>query len=333
MSGPDSLLLAPFKGITTKAWRNAFSRHVEGFDQIYAPFISGVGDTRINPSKLQDIIPISDNLSPTIPQFISTNAKEIILLGKTLQDHGYDHMNWNLGCPFTRIAEKFRGCGILPYPQMLEEILNEVFAKLTIKLSIKTRLGYKNPEEIYTILEVLNNYPIHSIILHTRTGKQLYRGNTDPDAFSTCRNISLHPMVYNGDIYNLPGFLTLKSAFPDLTTWMLGRGALMNPFLPMEIKGHLLSDSEKRTRLTAFHKDLFDNARQSIPQEKKHLGWMKAIWYYMSGVFSDGEKLFRNIKRTSSISEYHQSVEYTLDQPFSDHSQQEHYFKHSIKHI
>jgi tRNA-dihydrouridine synthase B len=333
MSASESLLLAPFKGITTKAWRNAFSRHFTGFDQLYAPFISGLGDTRVNPSKLQDIVPISDNLSPTIPQFISTNANEIILLGKTLQDYGYDHMNWNLGCPFTRIAEKFRGCGILPYPQMLDEILDEVFAKMTIKLSIKTRLGYKNPEEIYAILKILNKYPIHSIILHTRTGKQLYRGDTDPDAFAACRKISVHPMVYNGDIYNLPSFLNLKTAFPGLMTWMLGRGVLMNPFLAMEIKGQILPDSEKRKQLTAFHAELLESARQSIPQENKCLGWMKAIWYYMSGVFSDGDKIFRSIKQSVSFSEYLQSIEDAIDQPFSNYQQQEYYFKYAIKHV
>ncbi len=333
MIEPEHLLLAPFKGITTKAYRNVFARHFEGFDQMYAPFISGVGDIRVNPSKLQDIIPISENITPTVPQFISTNVREIILLGQTLQSYGYEHMNWNLGCPFTRIAEKFRGCGILPYPQMLDEILNEVFSISTIRISIKTRLGYKSPDEIFKVIEVFKKYPLHSIILHTRTGKQLYRGDTSPDAFARCNNLSTHPMVYNGDIYNLPGFLSLKKMFPHLTTWMLGRGALMNPFLPMEIKGLVVTDDERRKKLTAFHEELFDSAKQSIPHEKKCLGWMKAIWYYMSGVFADGEEVFAKIKTSTSYEQYHQGAVFAIDQQFSNHQQQENYFRYSIKHI
>lgn len=331
LSEIPNIILAPFKGITTKAYRNAFSQHFSGIDQMYAPFISGVGDIRINPSKLQDIIPVSENRSPTIPQFISTNAREVILLGQTLKDCGYHQMNWNLGCPFSRIAEKHRGCGILPYPDMLDSLLDRICSNITIRLSIKTRLGYVNSDEIYAILEVLNNYPIHSVIIHARTGKQVYGGETDPEAFGRCLDMSRHPMVYNGDMYNLPGYLNMKTKFPQLTTWMLGRGALMNPFLPMEIKGIELTDNEKRKRLTNFHAELLNDAIQSIPQEKKCLGWMKAIWHYMSGVFSDGQAIFNRIKTTNSIAGYEETIGVALNQSFSTPVQQEQYFISTFK--
>lgn len=333
MLNSEHLILAPFKGITTKAYRNAFARHFEGFDQMVAPFVSGVGETRINPSKLQDVTPIAENIAPTVPQFISTNAKEIILLAKTLQDGGYDHMNWNLGCPFSRIAEKYRGCGILPYPNMIEEILSKVYSEISIKLSVKTRLGYKEPNEIFKVLKVFNQYPVHSIILHARTGQQMYRGDTDPDAFSHCLASTSHPMVYNGDIYNHSSYRDLKTRFPKQTMWMLGRGALMNPFLPMEIKGSVLTDDEKRKRLTAFHDELFASAQQAIPHEKKCLGWMKAIWYYMSGVLSNGDEVFEAIKKAKTIDEYVHSIAFAMNQTFSNQQQQESYFRYSIKHI
>lgn len=333
MTMPAYLLFAPFKGLTNKVYRNAFARHFGGFDAMVAPFMSDTGEIRVNPSKLQDIIPVSNNLVTTIPQFISTNAREIVVLAKTLQDHGYDHMNWNLGCPFSRIAEKFRGCGILPHPEMLQSLLDEIFASISIRLSIKTRLGYKRPDELFKILEILNAFPIKDITIHARTGKQLYRGDVDHNAFAQYLSISKHPVIYNGDIYNINRYKLCRKEFPMLNAWMIGRGALMNPFLPLEIRDMWLPDDEKSNRLSAFHLELFENARQNIPHEKKCLGWMKAIWYYMSGVFSEGGELFSRIRKTDNFTDYQHITEYALSLPFASTTEQENYFRFFIKHV
>ena len=334
MSGNHILLFAPFKGLTNKVYRNAFARHFGGFDYMVAPFISGSGSTRVNPSKLQDITPIEDNLTPTIPQLISANAAEIITMAKTLHQQGFTQLNWNLGCPFPRIAEKYRGCGILPYPDRLDSILHEIFtANIPLDLSIKTRLGYNHPSEIIEVIKVFNNYPIHSITIHTRTGKQRYRGETDPDAFAHCQKTSKHQLIYNGDLYNLTCFRQIQAMFPSMTTWMVGRGALMNPFLPLEIKGIKLGQQEKKDRLLAFHEELLTSACQTIPQEKKCLGWMKAIWYYMAGVFQQGQSLFQQIKTTTSLTAYREVITKIKETPFASEQDQENYFRYCIKHV
>lgn len=332
---PDTpkLILAPFKGLTNKTFRNAFAKHIGGFDEMIAPFISGSGEHRINNSKLTDLIPKESNLVETTPQCLSTSAKEIALLAKTLSFHGYDHLNWNLGCPFTRIAEKLRGCGILPYPTLLDHILEEVFSTISTKLSIKTRLGYQSPEEILKIVDVLNKYPIHAITIHARTGKQLYRGEVNHEAFEQARRRNKHTTIYNGDIYNLLQFEKNHRLFPTINNWMLGRGALMNPFLPLEIKGISPGTDEKRERLHAFHQELMTTAQQEVTQQRKWLGWMKAIWYYLSGTFDNGREIFSRIKKTTNASDYKECVSYALEQPFSDPLQQEHYFVYGIKHL
>ena len=334
MTDGSKLIFAPFKGLTNKVYRNAFARHFGGFDQMVAPFISGSGSNRINPSKLSDITPAKENLTQTIPQLISTNAAEIITMARTLHNHGFTQLNWNLGCPFPRIAEKYRGCGILPYPDKLDRILHDIFATgIPLHISIKTRLGYKDPAEITEVIRVLNNYPLHSITIHTRTGKQRYRGETDPEAFARCQKISKHKLIYNGDLYNLTRFRQTQKMFPANTTWMIGRGALMNPFLPMEIKGVSLSQQEKTDRLLAFHEELLTSACQTIPQEKKCLGWMKAIWYYMAGAFQQGESSFQQIKTTTSLAAYRELIPKITDTPFANEQEQENYFRCCIKHV
>ncbi|MFO7874839.1 MAG: tRNA-dihydrouridine synthase family protein [Bacteroidales bacterium] len=320
------LLLAPFRGITHKAYRNAFAAFFNGVDEMYAPFISGFGADHVPASKLEDIVPFSENQAPTVPQFISNAPGEIIALGHALKEQGFTHMNWNLGCPFARIARKKRGSGLLPYPELVDRILQEVCKEVPIAISIKTRMGYNNANEIIPVLNVLNNHPVRHIIIHPRTGEQMYRGQAQPEAFAECLSISKHPLIYNGDIYNVSQYRKLQARFPEQLTWMLGRGALINPFLPAAIRDYDYTDTEKRERLAGFHNTLWLHARSHIQDERKALGTMKAIWYYLSGIFSGGKQGFDTIKRTTNASDYEKAVALALQKPFANEAELEAYF-------
>ena len=320
------LLLAPFRGITHKAYRNAFAAFFNGVDEMYAPFISGFGADHVPASKLEDIVPFSENQAPTVPQFISNAPGEIIALGHVLKEQGFTHMNWNLGCPFARIANKKRGSGLLPYPELVDRILQEVCEEITIEMSVKTRLGYNHTQEIFPVLHALNKHPIRHVIIHPRTGKQMYSGAAQPEGFETCMEISKHPLIYNGDIYNVSQFRKLQARFPEQQTWMLGRGALINPFLPAAIRDYDYTDTEKRERLAAFHERLWLHARSHIQDERKALGSMKAIWYYLSGIFSGGKQVFDTIKRTKVASAYEKAVALAMQKPFADEAELEAYF-------
>lgn len=331
MQQPE-LLFAPFKGLTDRRYRNALARHFGGFDALYAPVISGVGLERINPSKLDDVIPLAENLAPTVPQFISTDAREIILFGKTLQQYGYDHINWNLGCPFSRIANKKRGCGMLPYPDELDRILNEAFKEFPVKLSIKTRLGYYQPDEIFRVLDVLNQYPIHLLIIHARIGTQIYSGEVNLEGFKDCLSVSKIPVAYNGDIYHQARLQEMQQSFPEVNTWMLGRGVLINPFLALEIRGIYLTDEEKRQKLNAFHHEVLEGSRRVAVNQARLLGSMKAVWYYLSGIFENGTEVFSKIKKTRTIEDYQVLIENELQRPFASELNLENYFRKGVKH-
>jgi tRNA-dihydrouridine synthase B len=321
------LLFAPFHGITDNIYRNAFAKYFGGFDEMYAPFISGSGTKIINPSKLKDITPISNNLIKTIPQIISINADEIRLFAKTIKNHGYDSFNWNLGCPFKQIANKKRGCGILPYPDELHKLLDGIFSDMPIKMSIKTRLGYHNSDEIFKILELTNQYPLEHIIIHARTGKQFYSGEAYPEKYIECVSASKHKMIYNGDIYNIANFNKIKSLLPMQDIWMIGRGALMNPFLPSLLKGENIENTEKLRILEEFNNELFQNYSKQTTNKTRVLSRMKSVWGYMSGVFENGVDIFNKIKISENTTEYNTSIRYALENPLSDDNQQSIYLK------
>jgi tRNA-dihydrouridine synthase B len=327
------LSLAPFMGLTSRNYRNAFALHFPGLDRVFAPFISGVHPEKANLSKFSDVIPLGLNPVETVPQFVSTDPQEIITMGRILADEGYTHINWNMGCPFSRLADKKRGCGILPYPDEIKRMLDIIMRVLPLQLSIKTRLGYKSTDELPVVMEIINQYPLKELIIHARTGIQLYTGDTYVEEFRTCQMMSQIPVIYNGDIFHATRFGQLRDLFPGISGWMIGRGALINPFLASQIKNIEPGEDAKRLAIKSFHEALFAGLSSIATNEKRMLGQMKAVWYYMSGVFSGGKHHFKAMKVCQNSQSYLKFAHELLEQPFATDEEIERYWKCELKHI
>ncbi|MBW6478536.1 MAG: tRNA-dihydrouridine synthase family protein [Bacteroidales bacterium] len=325
--------LAPFQGITSRDYRNAWARHFPGLDCVYTPFVSGVHPEKLNPVKFRDMVPMEDNVIETVPQLLSNDPVEIMAASKFLRGEGYTHINWNMGCPFSRLANKKRGCGILPYKDEIREMLDRIMPEIPLQLSIKTRLGYKSNEELPGLIHIFNQYPIHELIIHPRIGTQLYSGDVNLDGFENVLKESKIPVAYNGDIFHAGRYRQLQKRFPGINSWMIGRGALINPFLASQMKGIELSEREKRTRVKDFYNELLQVTPRRMSNPVRQLGFLKAIWYYMSGLFVDGMQYFDKIKVCRNMEEFYPAAEILLSQPFAGEHEIEEHFRFKLKHL
>lgn len=301
MNQTPYLYLAPLRGITDVLFRNVFVRHFGGFDSAIAPFIN----PQQNPSKktkmLADIFPEDNRRLAVIPQLLNNDATEFLDLAKRLEDLGYTSLNWNLGCPAPMVANKGRGSGLLPHPDDIIELLDEVLPRLNATLSIKMRLGFYEKREGFALLPRLNAYPLEEIIIHPRLGKQMYKGKTDPDGFAECLSLTSHRVVYNGDITTVEIYADLAERFPTVSRWMIGRGVLANPFLAEEVKGRVETDATTRLqRIRAFHDDLMEAYRRKLSGPGHLLGKMKQLWLYLFLSFPDKDKVLKKIKKSTT---------------------------------
>jgi len=124
-----------------------------------------MSDARLKDKHLKDVLPDNNQAMPVIPQILGNKAEDFILLAKRLFDLGYETVNWNLGCPFPMVAKKKRGSGLLPYPQKIEAFLEATIPAIPNRLSIKARLGRKKTDEILTLLQIFNRYPLDEVII------------------------------------------------------------------------------------------------------------------------------------------------------------------------
>jgi len=313
------LILAPLQGFTDVVFRNVYASHFSGLNEAVAPFISTMGENRLKLSRLRDIFPENNATLFTTPQILGNNAEDFIFLANRIARMGHASVNWNLGCPHSKIAKKKRGSGLLPFPDEIDRFLDRVLGKIKCTISVKVRLGRKDKSEIFDLLPVLNRYPLEEIVVHPRTGIQMYQGRADENAFKGIRHRTHHTLVFNGDITGREKIEKIQTDVPGTNRFMIGRGVLANPFLPGMIKGEALETGTCNQRIKAFHDDLY-NAYDRIFSGPSHLtGRMKGFWSFLGPSFQDSTKALKRILKTRDKHHYKEEARYffDLDLPFS----------------
>ena len=304
------LSLGPFQGITDAPFRNVFKKHFSGIDKFYTPFFTGIHkENHAKNLQGEEIDPRYNDIETLTPQILSTDAEEILRFAKQCQQLGYKEINLNMGCPFPRVANKKRGCGLLPYPDKVEALFEAIFEHINIRFSVKCRLGYFSPGEINALIPIFNRFPLSELIIHPRIGKQLYKGEADVECFKTIIPMINAPLVYNGDIVSVESFERIHEAVRPVDQFMLGRGILANPFLAEEIRGNTSKMSEKTERLHTYVIDLYEDRLHHAGGSPKVLGRMKELWSYLMNGFDNSQDVWRKIKKINSLKEYEEQVE------------------------
>ena len=183
-------------------------------------------------------------------------------------------------------------------------------------ISVKTRLGTEDPDEIYELIRLYNEFPICEVIIHARTLREMYDGEAHADVFASVLPESVHPLVYNGSIYQPEEASRLEERFKGASAMMIGRGLLRNPALVREIKG---GNRLQMAELQSFHNELFEAYREVLPGPKPVLARMKELWWYMSMLFFDREYVLKKVRRAKTLVDMEiVSERIFAEQPFTD---------------
>jgi len=299
--------LAPLQGFTDFIFRKVYHEIFDGIDAFFIPYIS-VKNNQILKKYEKEIDLENNPQSRVIPQVLANSADEMLFLSEILKEKGYNEINLNLGCPYPMVTNRGKGAGLLPHPEKINELLSSFFEKTNLLLSVKLRAGLHSANEIEQIIPVLNQFPLTEVIFHPRIAKQLYDGEIHWSAFQFAQQNLKHRLVFNGNIFSIEDLNQCQQKFPEINNFMLGRGILMNPFLPAEIKGIQYTEEEKRQKLISFHKRVFELYTEKMDNEGNVLNKMKQFWIYFSYNFPEQRKNFKLIKKANGLSKYQSAV-------------------------
>jgi tRNA-dihydrouridine synthase B len=300
--------LAPFQGITDFRYRRVFFSVFPDYDKAYAPFIKAVAGP-FSASHLRDLLEAPPENAAIVPQVICNEADALAGTAARVADLGYGEINVNMGCPFPMVANKKRGSGILPHPELIDRMLDGALPRCPIPVSVKLRLGRFSADEMHAVLRVLNRYPLAEIILHPRTGVQLYEGRADLGRFGEFLSLSRNPVAYNGDILTREDWAERAKMFPSVKHWSLGRGALRNPFLASEIRGTETTRGERLAAIARFHDEYYGIQVARLGRNKQLLDIMKSIWQYLAWSLPEPEAFLLKARRAKTAEKYRAAVD------------------------
>jgi tRNA-dihydrouridine synthase len=293
------LYFAPLEGITDSVYRRLHHKYFPGVDRYYMPFFSPTMHRCLTRKEDRELPLASSESFVAIPQIMTKVPEDFLWAAKQCADRGYQEVNLNAGCPSGTVVSKGKGSGMLADPDGLDRFLERVFTESPIPVSIKTRLGLKEPEEFPRLLEIFNRYPIRELIIHPRVRTDFYKSPVQLDWFAYALEHSKLSLCYNGDINSLQDLNDMQSKFPTIQSFMLGRGLVGDP-------GMLTPGGTDVRTLEKFHDHLLEEYSVCFGSTRNAMFRMKENWHYLSLHFDGGEKLFKSLRKTTDITEYRQ---------------------------
>jgi len=310
------LVLGPLRGVTLATFRAVLAGQSGGFDKAVAPFVPTVAGERIKPVLLKDVAMLSQSGMKIIPQVIGKDPAQLRAMLAAMAALGHSEVNLNLGCPWKFVIKKGRGCGLFADADNLRRMLDAGCEAMPGGFSVKLRLGLQDTGLLAERIPLLNQYPLAGITVHPRTAAQMYDGAVWLDEFAAVYRELLAPLTYNGDIFTPADFVGLQKRFPDISRWMIGRGAATDPFLARTIRRTVGSDAKTAgtaqptlAELRRFYDEIYARYRAELYGPASLLGRMKELWGYLHERCEDGAKLLRQVRHCHKIDEYDRHVE------------------------
>ncbi|CCW63964.1 unnamed protein product [Phytomonas sp. EM1] len=185
-------------------------------------------------------------------QLAVARASEAAIFAQALEASGftYDFLDVNCGCPVDRIIKFGCGCGLWERQGRMREVVMALAQHQSRPVSIKCRIG---PDEdapsLHPQIHKYAEWGASAVAIHGRSRKQRYTKLANWDYVEYCATLTDLPVIGNGDIFSLEDVQQHRAARPHITSFMIGRGALIKPWIFEEIKSGQLKDISASERL------------------------------------------------------------------------------------
>lgn len=288
---------APMEGITDSIYRHLHHQFFPGVDRYYMPFLSPTVHRELTNRESRELPPANRESFLAIPQLLTKVPEDFLWAAEKCRELGYAEVNLNLGCPSGTVTAKGKGSGMLRDLDALDAFLEEIFSKTTLPISVKTRLGFENPEEFPALLEIFNRYPIAELTVHPRVRRQFYSGDVDLAMFHHAVQNSKNSLVYNGDITDKTQISAILSGFPQVQAVMIGRGLVADP-------GMLTPGGTDPQVLGAFMDALLEAYLSAFGGSRNAMFRLKENWNLVLSRLDGCEKLAKRLRKTTDLAEF-----------------------------
>jgi len=108
---------------------------------------------------------------PLVLQLGGSDAKAMTECAKIAEQHGYDEVNINVGCPSDRVQNGRFGACLMAEPQLVAECVSEMQAATNVPVTVKSRIGIDDLDSyefLHTFIEQVALAGCEHFIIHAR---------------------------------------------------------------------------------------------------------------------------------------------------------------------
>ena len=239
-SAAPVLTLAPMQEVTDGAFWTLV--HKYGGADVYWTEYFRVHSTSRPEKWIVDSIMRNTTGRPVVAQMIGNDIPELIRTAKVLQQLPVAAIDLNLGCPAPIVYRKCAGGGLLREPQRVDAILGALRDAISIKFTVKTRLGFATADEFDHLLPIFARHSLDALTVHARTVAQRYQLPVQYERIRQAVDAMPCPVIANGHVYSAAQAQDLL-ARTGARGLMIGRGVIRSPWLFNQIRQQLRGEA------------------------------------------------------------------------------------------
>jgi tRNA-dihydrouridine synthase B len=319
--GLPVLALAPMQDVTDLPFWRLMARY-GGADVYYTEYFRIHATSHLEKYILRSI---EENPTgkPVIAQMIGNDIDALVRSAKELQQLPIVAVDLNLGCPAPVVYRKCAGGGLLREPKRVDAILGALREAIEppCRFTVKTRLGFDTPEVFEELLPIFARHSLDLLTVHGRTVFEMYRAEVHYDFIARAVEALPFPVLANGNVSSAASAQEILHV-TGAAGLMVGRGAIRNPWLFLQIRQHFRGETLFIPRghdVLAYVRELYDAVCSPDVKESSQVQKMKKYLNYVAAGAEPTGQFLHDIRRVTTRNEFFNVCEAFLnhDEPMA----------------
>ncbi len=227
---------------------------------------------------------------PLALQLGGSEPADMAACARLAEDHGFDEVNMNVGCPSERVrAGRFGAC-LMAEPERVAACVAAMASAVGIPVTVKTRIGIDDQdsyEALAAFIDTVSSHGCDTFIVHARkawlTGLSPKQNrDVPPLRYDIVKRLKREfpalTIVLNGGVTSLA---QAREHLDALDGVMIGREAYHNPYMLAEADGEIFGDD----RAAPTRRDIVEAYLPYVARELERGTRLAHLTRHMTGLY------------------------------------------------